>query len=197
MLSFIFIGLFPAVGVIIIMQDAIVGEKREGTASWVLSKPLTRQAFVLSKVVANSVGILVTMIIVPYCIAFTIIAIMHKSILSPGGLIGAVVVIFISHFYFLSLTLMLGTFFSNRGPVIGIPLAILFFQQNILGLLPAFRYVLPWNLVVPLGNAPPLVLSLMMRTHIQSDHLIILVVIVAESIMFILIGLWRFSREEF
>ena len=29
--------------------------------------------------------------------------------------------VFISHYFFLSLTLMLGTFFNNRAPVIGIP----------------------------------------------------------------------------
>src|SRR4030042_2782421 len=52
----VFVGLFPAVGVIIIMQDALVGEKREGTAAWELCKPVSRPALVLSKVVAHSVG---------------------------------------------------------------------------------------------------------------------------------------------
>jgi ABC-2 type transport system permease protein len=196
-ISFIFIGLFPAVGVVIIMQDAIVGEKREGTASWVLSKPLTRPAFVLSKVIANCVGILVTMIIVPCCIAFAIISIMHKSTLLPLGIFEAMGVILISHFFFLSMTLMLGTFFNSRGPVIGIPLAILFLQQNILGLVPSTRYVLPWNLVVPLDSTNPLTLSLIMGTPVQSDHLILLLVIALESILFLLIGLWRFNQEEF
>ena len=55
MIFTIFVGLFPAVGIVIMMQDALVGEKREGTAAWVLSKPVTRQAFVLSKAIANSV----------------------------------------------------------------------------------------------------------------------------------------------
>jgi ABC-2 type transport system permease protein len=196
-ISFIFIGLFPAVGVVIIMQDAIVGEKREGTASWVLSKPLTRPAFVLSKVIANCVGILVTMIIVPCCIAFAIISIMHKSTLLPLGIFEAMGVILISHFFFLSMTLMLGTFFNSRGPVIGIPLAILYLQQNILGLVPSMRYVLPWSLVVPLGSTNPLTLSLIMGAPVQSDHLITLLVIALESILFLLIGLWRFNQEEF
>src|SRR4030065_1275208 len=195
--SFIFCGLFPAVGGVIIMQDAIVGEKREGTASWVLSKPLTRPAFVLSKVVANSVGILVTMIIVPCCIAFAIISFIHRSSLASLGILGAIGVIFISHFFFLTMTLMLGTIFNTRGPVIGIPLAILYLQQNFIGLLPSLRFVLPWNLVVPIDTTNPLVLSLMMRTPVQSEHLAILLIIILESILFILIGLWRFSREEF
>jgi len=197
MISFIFTGLFPAVGVVIIMQDTIVGEKREGTASWVLSKPLSRLAFVLSKVIANSIGVLVTMIIVPFSISYTIISIVHKSLLPPLGFIGAMGVIFISHYFFLSLTLMLGTFFNNRGPVIGIPLAILFLQQNILGFLPSLRYFLPWNLVVPIGNTNPLVLSLTMGIPAQSDHLILLLVVALESMVFTLIGLWRFNREEF
>ncbi len=196
MLSFIFTGVFPAVGVVIIMQDTIVGEKREGTASWVLSKPLTRLAFVLSKVIANSVGVMVTMIIVPFCISFIIIAIVHKSLLTPLGIIGAMGVVFISHYFFLSMTLMLGTFFNNRGPVIGIPLAILFLQQNILGFLPSLRYFLPWNLVVPMGDTNPLVLSLTMGIPVQRDHLILLLVVAVEGIVFTLIGLWRFNREE-
>ena len=197
MISFIFTGLFPAVGVVIIMQDAIVGEKREGTAAWVLSKPLTRPALVLSKVIANGVGILVTMIIVPFSITFAIVSITHKTAYLPLGFFGAMGVLLLNHFFFLSMTLMLGTFFNSRGPVIGIPLAVLFLQQNILGLVPSMRYVLPWNLVVPLGNTNPLALSLILGTPLQSDHLILLLVIALESILFLSIGLWRFNREEF
>jgi ABC-2 type transport system permease protein len=197
MISFIFIGLFPAVGVIIIMQDAIVGEKREGTASWVLSKPLTRPSFILSKVIANCVGILVTMIIVPFCISFAILSIGHKSSFFSVGFVETMGVIFINHFFFLSMTLMLGTFFNSRGPVIGIPLAVLFLQQNILFFLPSLRYVLPWNLIVPLGNTNSLVISLVMGTPVQSDHLILLLVIALESFLFTLVAVWRFNKEEF
>jgi ABC-2 type transport system permease protein len=193
----IFAGLFPAVGVVIIMQDALVGEKREGTAAWVLSKPLTRPAFVVSKIIANSAGILVTMVVVPCLLAYTIITISTQSSPNPLGYLEAMVVIFISHFFFLALTLMLGTFFDSRGPVIGIPLGILFMQQNLIGFLPALRYVLPWDLVIPIGNTPSLVLYLMQNTPMQQDQVITLAAIVVESIIFILIGLWRFNREEF
>jgi ABC-2 type transport system permease protein len=75
----IFAGLFPAVAVTIIMQDALVGEKREGTAAWVLSKPATRQAFILSKLVANSVGVLVTMVLVPCALSYALISIASHS----------------------------------------------------------------------------------------------------------------------
>jgi|WetSurSiteA1Bulk_404760.scaffolds.fasta_scaffold33241_2 ABC-2 type transport system permease protein len=197
MLFTVFAGLFPAVGVVIIMQDALVGEKKEGTAAWVLSKPLTRPAFVFSKIIANSAGILVTMVVVPCLLAYAIIKISTKSSLSPLGFIECMGVIFISHFFFLALTLMLGTFFDSRGPVIGIPLGILFMQQNIIGFIPALGYVLPWNLVVPIGSSTPLVLSLMLKIPVPPNQLITLAAVVIESILFISIGLWRFNREEF
>ena len=197
MISFIFTGIFPAVGVVIIMQDTIVGEKREGTASWVLSKPLTRPAFVLSKVIANSTGVLVTMIIVPFCIAFTIISINQKSLLTPLGSLAAMGVIFISHYFFLSLTLMLGTLLTA-----GDRLSVFPWQYYSCSRISSDFYhpcvmCLPWNLVVPIGTTNPLVLSLTMGTPVQSDQLIMLLVVALEGIVFTLIGLWRFNREEF
>jgi ABC-type transport system involved in multi-copper enzyme maturation permease subunit len=197
MIFAIFVGLFPAVGVIIIMQDALVGEKREGTAAWVLSKPVTRPVFVLSKVAANSIGMLATMVIVPSIIGYAVIYIAKKSALDPTGLFVAMGLIFINHFFYLSLTLMLGAFFNSRGPVIGIPLAILLLQQNIIGIWPILRFVLPWNLIIPPGDTPSLLVSLMLKAPIQSEHLITLAFIVTESLLFVLIGLWRFNREEF
>lgn len=197
MIFTVFVGLFPAVGVVIMMQDALVGEKREGTAAWVLSKPVTRQAFVLSKAIANSLGVLATMVIVPCLIGYIIISTAYKVYIDPLGWLGLIAVVFISDFYFLSLTLMLGTFFNNRAPVIGIPLAILFLQQNLINYLPFLRFIFPWNLVVPLGNTPPLVFSLIQRTSIQPEHLILFGVILAQEILFISLGLWRFNREEF
>ena len=197
MVAFIFTGLFPAVGVVVIMQDAIVGEKKEGTAAWVLSKPLTRPAFVISKLISNSIGVALTMVVVPTSLVFAIIFLVLKPVFSPLGLLATMGVIFVNLFFFLSLTLMLGTFFSGRGPVIGISLLILFLQQNLINVLPVLRFILPWNLIAPVGNQNPLVLSLATGAPIQSEHLIILAIVGIESILFTLIGLWRFSREEF
>lgn len=193
----IFIGIFPAVGIVIIMQDALVGEKREGTAAWVLSKPVTRPVFVLSKVVSNSIGVILTMIIVPSIICYAILYLTRHFSIDPIHLLLTMGVIFICHFFFLSLSLMLGTFFNSRGPVIGISLAILFLQQNLIQFIPMLRFVLPWNLVVSSGNNTILTLALMMGQPVQTEHLTILAIIAVESLLFVLISLWRFNREEF
>jgi ABC-2 type transport system permease protein len=192
----IFAGLFPAVGVVIIMQGVVVGEKKDGTAAWVLSKPVTRPAFMLSKVIANSLGMLATMVVIPGVIAYTLSAVATKSPWNLPGFLAALSVIFLSHFFFLSLSLMLGTLFSSRGPVIGITLALMFLQQNLIGWLPFLGKVLPWKLVIPLGEQLDAVAPcLLVGSHNYSPTLI--VVIALESLLFLGIGLWRFSREEF
>jgi len=55
---------------IIIAQDAIIGERQSGTAAWVLSKPVSRPAFILSKLVAGAIGLLVTGIVIQGVVAY-------------------------------------------------------------------------------------------------------------------------------
>ncbi len=149
MIYAVFAGMFPAVAVVIIMQGVLVGEKRDGTAAWVMSKPVSRPAFILSKVLANSLGILVTMVILPGFVAYALFFIRTQAPLDPLRFIASLGVFFLNHLFYLSLTLMLGSLFANRGPVIGIALATLFLQQYLVGLLPVLRYLIPWTLVVP------------------------------------------------
>jgi hypothetical protein len=69
-------------------------------------------------------------------------------------------------------------------------------QQNLVGILPALRYVLPWNLIVPIGQQVDAVVPcLLTGSHNYSP--ILVAVIALESILFVMIGLYRFNREEF
>jgi len=54
--------------------------------------------------------------------------------------------------FFITLTVMLGAMFKKRGGVIGIGLGVLFGQQYLIGGLPFLGQVLPWGLVLPLGD---------------------------------------------
>ena len=195
-LFLIFAGLFPSVGVVIIMQGVVVGEKKSGTAAWVLSKPITRPAFILSKVVANGFGVLVTMVIAPSVVAYVLTVIATGSPWNLPRFLAALSVVFLSHFFFLSLTLMLGTLFTSRGPVIGIALALLFLQQNLIGWFPVLGYVLPWKLILPIGEQLDAVAPCLMAGS-QNYSPWLIVIIALESLLFIGIGLWRFNREEF
>jgi ABC-2 type transport system permease protein len=196
MLYAVFTGLFPTVAVVIIMQGALVGEKKDGTAAWVLSKPAARPAFILSKMLANSFGVLVTMVIVPGLVAYVIFFVRTQALLDPLRFLLAMGVIFLSQLFFLTLTLMLGALFNSRGPVIGIALAFLFLQQYLVGLLPALRYLIPWTLIVPPNTQNnSIVASLLSGQPIFSY--IPLIAVAVECMLFVLVALWRFNREEF
>lgn len=196
MIYAIFAGMFPAVAVVIIMQGVVVGEKRDGTAAWVMSKPVARPAFLLSKMLANSLGVLATMVVLPGLVAYVIFFIRMQTPLDLLRFLAALGVIFLNQLFYLTLTLMLGVFFNNRGPVIGIGLAFLFIQQYLIGLLPVLRNVLPWTLVVPLNNTTDAVVPSLLSGQPISSYIPLLAVAL-ECILFALIALWRFNREEF
>ena len=196
MLYSIFASLFPSVGVIIIMQGALVGEKQDGTAAWVLSKPASRTAFILSKVAANSLGVLVTMIVVPGLVAYLLLSISQNAPLNPLPFLAAWVVIFINHFFYLTLTLMLGALFSSRGPVIGVSLGLLFLQQYLIGLLPPLQYVLPWTLAVPLNNQTDAVIPALLTGQSVYSWVPVIAILV-EGIFFVLMAVYQFEKEEF
>jgi len=192
----IFAGVFPAIGVVVIMQDALVGEKSTGTIAWVLSKPVARPAIILSKLVSNSVGVLTTMVVVPGAFMYVLLSIASKTLLNPLTFIEAWGIIFLCHLFYLTYTLMLGAFFNSRGPVIGLALGLLFLQQYLIGLLPIFRYLLPWTLAIPLNNENNAIVPNLLAGQMVTSYLPLLGVAV-ECVLFVLISLWRFNREEF
>ena len=197
----VFGGLFTTIGVVIMMQGTIVGEKISGTAAWVFSKPVSTPAFLLSKLVANAFGVAVTAMILPGIGAYLIISIGTGEYLPILEFIAGVGILYLFSFYWLALTLMLGTFFNSRGPVIGIPLALILGQQFILGLImnisPEIINFLPYPLVMPsqdeLGSS--VVGDVIMGTS-PSSWLPVISSIIA-ILIFIMVSIWRFRKEEF
>jgi ABC-2 type transport system permease protein len=193
----LFAGIFPTIAVVIIMQDAIVGEKESGTAAWVLSKPVSRSSFVISKLISNSFGMLITMTLIPGIFAFIQISIAKGSLLSPLNFLGGLLVISLSLLYYLTLTLMLGTLFNHRGPVIGIPLALAFGQQLIFGFLPILSLVSPWTLIMPISGLVEIPIAGSIMLGQEPFSVIPLISVTIQIVIFIAIALWRFEREEF
>jgi ABC-2 type transport system permease protein len=196
MIYAVFAGMFPAVAVIISMMGILVGEKNDGTAAWVMSKPVSRPAFIISKLIAYSLGVLATMVVLPGLVAYVIFFIRTQVPLDPFRFLVALGVIFLNLLFYLTLTLMLGALFSNRGPVIGIGLAFLFLQQYLVGLLPALRYVVPWTLVVPLNNETNAIVPALLSGQ-QIYSFIPLLAVAVECVLFVMIAVLRFNREEF
>ncbi len=188
-------SLAPAVGVVILGQDTIIDEKKSGTAAWILSKPISRSAFVLAKFFSHALGVGVTMVLIQGAIAYAQIAARTGQRPALLAWLGALALLYLFLLYFLALTLMLGTFFSARGPVVGIPLALLFGYQLFTGALPQLAYVPPYLLTISLGPTHPAV-ALQLLAGKPLDSPLPIVLTVACIALFIGVAVWRFRREE-
>jgi ABC-2 type transport system permease protein len=197
MLFNIFMGLAGPIGVSILMQTAVVGEKRSGTAAWVLSKPVSRVAFIVAKLIANSAGIVVTLVLVQGLIAYLISTLMLGFSLSIPAFLSALGVHFVNILFYLTLTLMLGTIFESTGPVIGISIAFLFVQNISMSFFPVLARYVPWTLAIPAnGDAnPSIAMNLMAGVTVPS--FMPLYVALAAIVLFAGLALWIFQRQEF
>jgi len=190
-------GFGLSIAAISMAQDSILGEKHSGTAAWVLSKPLRRPAFVLAKLFAIGLGILVTGIMLPGAVAY--FQLTHSGLqgLTPLGFAGALGLVALHMLFYLTLALMLATLFNGRGPVLGISLGILISGLMIMffpktpGLLLA---ILPWRLVMPLGQGP---LAGYLALGVPLPTVTPIIATILWCLLFTGVAIWRIRREEF
>ncbi len=180
-----------AIGVVVTVQGSIVGERDLGTAAWVLSKPVSRVAFVLGKLAAYAVGFLVTALAVP-TIVFAILAETLLSVsIDYGALLAAIGIVALHTVFYIVLTLTLGTVFAGRGPVAGIGIAVVLAGVFFESLVPRDVVVMtPWPLADIAGN-------MAQGAAPGSDWQVPLVATGVASLLLLVIALWRFRREEF
>lgn len=197
----VFGGMFAAVGVVIMMQSAIVGEKVSGTAAWVLSKPISRNSFVLSKMISNGFGVAVTGVFIPGTIAYLVLTVGTGSTLPVLDFLLGVSLLLLFSFYWLTFTVMLGTFFNSRGPVIGIPLALILGQQFVLGILmsisPGLVDFLPFSIVMPPQNGLANSIVGDVINGITPASWMPVISSILAIVIFTFIAIWRFRQEEF
>ncbi|MCP5098450.1 MAG: ABC transporter permease subunit [Chloroflexi bacterium] len=192
----LFSCLFPTIAIIVILQDAIIGEKELGTAAWVLSKPVSRTAFVVAKLIAHSLGVLVTMTLLPGLVAYIQISLAGGTWLNPLNFIAGLGVIWLYQLFFLTLTLMLGVLNDQRAAVIGIPLALAFGTQLLIGMVPALQFVLPWRLAVGAENETLSVIESVILGTAPFSWLPV-VAVAAFVVGFTAVAIHQFQREEF
>lgn len=149
-----------AIGVAILTQDEIIGEKESGTAAWVLSKPVSRRAFVLAKVAAHAIGTTILMIVLPAMGAYVLFLLAETGTVPVANFWVAAVVILLHTLFYLMLTLMMGVLVTSRGIVLGASLGFFLVGQLVAGLIPTLDRATPWllpNIAVAIaldGSAP-------------------------------------------
>ena len=189
-------GIALGIGAIITGQGEILDEKRSGTAAWILSKPVSRTAFILGKLVSNAIGILIIMVLLQGAIAYLLVLSATGHPLPIGSFLGALGVLFLAVMFYFTLALMLSTISNSRGAALGIPMVVLFAYQFVLKVAPWLGQVMPWGLTSPLGsNDNSIALALALGQPVESIAPILATL--AWCVLFVAIAIWRFNREEF
>jgi ABC-2 type transport system permease protein len=182
----VFHGMLGAIGSIVLAQSAIISERESGTAAWVLSKPVSRGAFILTKFLSDSLGVFITLVVVQVGVVYVLDWTATGVPGSVGRYIGASVLLTLNLLFYLAFALMLGTYFRSRGPILGVALAFLFLQYQ----LTQFGLV-----TFAPGWLPILALSI-----IQGGSLPFIAPIISTIILIPLLiatAIWCFNREEF
>lgn len=177
-----------SIGAIVLLQDAIIEEKTSGTAEWILSKPASRPAYVLSKLMPNLLGMAVTMLLVPGLVGYVILRAYDADAVTLRGFLTSAGIVAINLLFYVTLTLLLGVVFKSRGPLLGITLGSLFGGS----LVPVAAIVqfTPWKLgdlvILPvMGMAlPPIAITMLVSTAVW-------------SLLFIAAAIWQMNRLEF
>jgi len=185
---------FASIGVMVFSQGLIVNEKKEGTAAWVLSNPVSRSSFIFSKLVGHGWAIFIILIVAQSLVVYLQLALKAGTFVNPVPFIAATGVLCLLLLFYLVLALMLGTLFSATGPVIGISIAVaigmIILPQILGGLVPWLVAILPnrladMALVIVVGQSLPVNWY---YPVISTGVLIVL---------FITLAIVRLGREEF
>ena len=187
-------GIALAIGVVILAQDEIIGEKRTGTAAWILSKPVSRSSFVLSKFIGNVPGIGVLMVLLPGAVVYLMVSIYRGDPVPVWGFLGGLAALFLSLLFFLELTVMLGVLSNSRGVVLGIPLAFALLYLILGKFFSEAHEFLPQALTSASDETPAVAAALALGQPLSSFMPI--VASAAWIVLFVGIAIWRFQREE-
>lgn len=134
---FAFFTLFPAFGTLIMAHGKLLDEQQSGAGAWILSKPVTRFAVMLSKL-ASLPGMLLTMTIIPGAIAYLLIWLLKVQMPYPQTFVLILLLNASAIVFFYCLALLLGACLKKRAAILGLGLFICFivfqvlFQNNLL-----------------------------------------------------------------
>jgi ABC-2 type transport system permease protein len=186
---FTMLAMAGAIGVIILAQDEIIQEVQSGTAAWILSKPAARPAFILTKLLSNSIGALIFIVALPGLVALgmTYLA-THKMVPVLPFLVGCGIVFLVLIFY-ISLVILLGILFESRGTVLGIAFGLMLGGLILRNFIPPLLFVLPLSM-------DAIALSVVQGIPLPAIFVLQLLATTVLSLVFVLVALWRFQHIE-
>jgi ABC-2 type transport system permease protein len=177
------------IGVINLAQDEVIQEKQSGTAAWILSKPAARTGFIITKLLANTIGILVFIVAIPALIVQVEIYLTSNQFMPVVPFLTGAGIFVLALFFYLSLVILLGVLFESRRPVMGIAIGVMLGGTIIIQIFPQLTFALPFGM-------DKIAMLVALGMPIPAMSVAGVIVTVVSSIVFILVALWRFQRIE-
>lgn len=149
-----------ALGVIVLSQDLILDELQSGVTEWLLSMPVARRAYLLAKLAASSLAVLVLLLILPALVLYGLLYLRTGAPYNITDFLQGMGILTLHTTFYLTLTIMLGTFFRSRTLFLGIAVASVMGGSFIGGIIKPLIYVTPWILtntaeLVAMGETLP------------------------------------------
>ena len=141
------LGFYVSLSAMTMIQGAIVKEKVEGTAAWVLSKPVTRVAFMTSKFITYCISMTIALVFLPWIVGYLMFAGMGEIPINANTLTGlfmAIGIFWVYCMFWLTMALMLGSIFKSRRPVMFIMFTVFFLFIGLGNMIPPAINPLAW-----------------------------------------------------
>ncbi len=139
-------ALYLPFGISILTHDSVIKEREQGTMAWILSKPISRKSFILSKIVANIAGVMILMVVVQGIITYGIISAYNGNFINAVNFFGALGIIAMLSLFFLSMVSMIGTMTRSRYAVLGAAVTFIILGMAAAQVLPDISTYLTWKL---------------------------------------------------
>ena len=182
-------GIAMPIGVVILVQGSIISERELGTAEWILSKPVSRSAFILAKLFAHGLGILITYVVLQSVIAFGLVALGQDGLPTLSGYVAGMGLLALTLFFYLSLTLMMESTARSRGVVLGVSLGAALGGALLVNLFPGLALVTPFAM----ANMIPVIVEGMVPPGVPVWMPIVFTGL--WCLAFTGIALWRFNKK--
>lgn len=179
-----------AFGTIIMLQDAIIGERQLGVTEWLLSKPMSRPAYVLSKLLAHGFGILVILVGLQGALGYGVLWLVMGEPFPLSLYLVGMAGLAVHTLFYLALTLMMGVLAANRRVLLGVSQGVLLGGSLVIYVPGTAMMATPWGLVNLLPVAVlglPLPLSIWLPIGVTA----------VLSVVCVAVTLARFERLEF
>ncbi len=180
-----------ALGAIVLCQDLVLEEKTNGVLEWLLSKPVARRAYLLSKLLVNLIYCILFLILIPAVITYGLFFLRLGSPFPVLPFLSGVGIMILHMTFYIALTMLLGVFFSSRAPVLGISLGLVLGGSLLGGLIKPLLYVSPWILAKTaslVAGSQPVPVGLIWLPIISTA---------LWTIIFIAVSLVKFEQAEF